>query len=151
MCVCVCVHQECEEKPCLCLPGRVGLSQDKSSRCNICKLRDSLDFKASVALIFIALNLDKSITFPSLLSFYLKFFFSWRQINNVKIDKTWLTKRKSAWDLQQRPLMWVLCRKCSCLDSIATKDYFDHSSNNCLWGACSLCPFSKTMRTRSGC
>ena len=67
VCVCVCVDQECEEKPCLCLPGRVGLSQDKSSRCNICKLRDSLDFKASVALILIALNLDKGITFPSLL------------------------------------------------------------------------------------
>ena len=91
----VCVDQECEEKPCLCLPGRVGLSQDKSSRCNICKLRDSLDFKASVALIFIDLNLDKGITFPFLLSFYLKFYFSLRQINNAKIDKKLLIKRKS--------------------------------------------------------
>ena len=153
--LCVCVDQECEEKPCFCLPGRVGPVCLKTNPADVifakCKLRDSLDFKASVALIFIALNLDKSITFPSLLSFYLKFFFSWRQINNVKIDKTWLTKRKSAWDLQQRPLMWVLCRKCSCLDSIATKDYFDHSSNNCLWDASSLYPFSKTMTTRSGC
>ena len=86
--VCLCVDQECEEKSCLCLPGRVGLSQDKSSRCNICKLRDSLDSKASVALIFIDLNLDKGITFPFLLSFYLKFYFSLRQINNAKIDKT---------------------------------------------------------------
>ena len=93
VCVCVCVDQECEEKPCLCLPGRVGLSLDKSSRCNICKLRDSLDFKASVALIFIDLNLDKGITFPSLLSFYLKFYFSLRQINNAKIDKKLLIKR----------------------------------------------------------
>ena len=64
--VCLCVDQECEEKPCFCLPGRVGLSQDKSSRCNICKLRDSLDFKPSVALIFIDLNLDKAIISLSL-------------------------------------------------------------------------------------
>ena len=77
--MCVCVDQECEEKPCFCLPGRVGPVCLKTNPADVifakCKLRDSLDFKASVALIFIALNLDKSITFPSLLSFYLKFFF----------------------------------------------------------------------------
>ena len=56
--VCLCVDQKCEEKPCLCLPGRVSLSQDKSSSCNIFKLEYSLNFKASVPLIFIDCNLD---------------------------------------------------------------------------------------------
>ena len=64
--LCVCVDQECEEKPCFCLPGRVGPVCLKTNPADVifakCKLRDSLDFKASVALIFIDLNLDKSST-----------------------------------------------------------------------------------------
>ena len=59
--VCLCVDQECEEKPCFCLPGRVGPVCLKTNPADVifakCKLRDSLDFKASVALIFIVLNL----------------------------------------------------------------------------------------------
>ena len=92
MCVCVLTKNVKKNLVCVCPEGWVCL---KTSPADVIFANSETLWisRPLVALIFIDLNLD--ITFPFLLSFYLKFYFSLRQINNAKIDKTLLIKRKS--------------------------------------------------------